>query len=98
MVNVAREAMLAIGCIQAQKCHTNHCPTGMTTRDKWLMRGLDPEDKSARVANYILTLRKEILHLSHACAALVSSSQIESITAPKRSSRSLGTRPIGHCL
>ena len=81
MVNVAREAMLAIGCIQAQKCHTNHCPTGVATQDKWLMRGLDTEDKSARVANYILTLRKEILRLSHACGlphpALVSSTHLE---------------------
>ena len=93
--------MLAIGCIQAQKCHANHCSTGVATQDKWLMRGLDPEDKSARVTNYILTLRKEILHLSHACGlphpALVSSSQIETIPAPKRSSRSLATKPIGHC-
>jgi glutamate synthase domain-containing protein 2 len=81
MVNVAREAMLAIGCIQAQKCHTNHCPTGVATQDKWLMRGLDPEDKSARVANYILTLRKEILRLAHACGlphpALVTSANLE---------------------
>ena len=32
MINVAREAMLAIGCIQAQKCHTGHCPTGVATQ------------------------------------------------------------------
>ena len=67
MVNVAREAMLSIGCIQAQRCHTGHCPTGVTTQNKWLMRGLDPTHKSARFANYIVTLRKEILQLSHAC-------------------------------
>jgi glutamate synthase domain-containing protein 2 len=67
MINVAREAMLAIGCIQAQKCHTNHCPTGVATQDKWLIRGLDPTDKSARLANYLITLRKEILRLCHAC-------------------------------
>jgi glutamate synthase domain-containing protein 2 len=81
MINVAREAMLAIGCIQAQKCHTNHCPTGVATQDKWLIRGLDPADKSARVANYLLTLRKEILRLCHACGvphpALVSSKHVE---------------------
>jgi len=67
MVNVAREAMLSIGCIQAQRCHTGHCPTGVATQNKWLMRGLDPTHKSARFANYIVTLRKEILQLSHAC-------------------------------
>ena len=39
MINVAREAMMAIGCIQAQRCHTGHCPTGVATQSKWLMRG-----------------------------------------------------------
>ena len=39
MVNVAREAMLAVGCIQAQRCHTGHCPTGVATQSAWLMRG-----------------------------------------------------------
>ena len=67
MINIAREAMLAIGCIQAQICHTGKCPTGVATQNAWLMRGLDPTDKSAKLANFILTLRKEILQLSHAC-------------------------------
>jgi glutamate synthase (ferredoxin) len=67
MVNVAREAMMAIGCIQAQRCHTGHCPTGVATQNRWLMRGLDPTDKSARLANYVITLRKELTRLSHAC-------------------------------
>jgi len=67
MINVAREAMLAIGCIQAQRCHTGHCPTGVATQSKWLIRGLDPTLKSARLANYFVTLRKEVLELSHAC-------------------------------
>ena len=66
MVNVAREAMLAIGCIQAQRCHTNHCPTGVATQNKWLARGLDPTHKAFRLANYMGTLRKEILRLSWA--------------------------------
>ena len=67
MINVARTAMLAIGCIQAQICQTGKCPTGVATQDKWLMRGLDPTDKSARLANYITTLRKEVLQLCRAC-------------------------------
>ena len=66
MVAVAREAMLAIGCIQAQLCHSGKCPTGVATQDRWLMRGLCPMDKSARLANYLIMLRKEILQLSHA--------------------------------
>jgi len=67
LIGIAREAMLAIGCIQAQRCHTNHCPTGVTTNNRWLMRGLDPGLKSARLANFVITLRKELLRLSLAC-------------------------------
>lgn len=66
-INVAREAMLAIGCIQAQRCHTGHCPTGVATQNWWLQQGLDPTLKSARLANYIVTLRKELMELCHAC-------------------------------
>ena len=69
MINVGREAMLAIGCIQAQRCHTDRCPTGVATHNRWLMRGLDPELKSARVANYIVALRSEMLSLAQACGA-----------------------------
>lgn len=67
MVAVAREAMLSIGCIQAQRCHTGHCPAGVATQNKWLMRGLDPTLKAARLANYMVSLRKELLLLSLAC-------------------------------
>ena len=41
MVNVAREAMLSLGCIQAQSCHTDRCPTGVATQNKYLQRGLN---------------------------------------------------------
>ncbi len=67
LIGLARETMLAIGCIQAQNCHTGHCPTGVATQNKWLVHGLDPTDKGARLANYFITLRKEILLLSRAC-------------------------------
>jgi glutamate synthase domain-containing protein 2 len=67
MINVAREAMLAIGCIQAQECHTGRCPTGVTTQRPWLVGGLDPTLKSARLANYLVTLRKEMLQIAAAC-------------------------------
>ncbi len=66
-VNVGREAMLSIGCIQAQRCHTNRCPTGVTTNSAWLQRGLDPALKSVRAANYLVQVRKELLALSRAC-------------------------------
>jgi glutamate synthase domain-containing protein 2 len=67
MVNVAREAMLAIGCIQAQKCHTDTCPTGVATQNAWLAHGLDPALKSVRAANYVSTLRRDLLKVSEAC-------------------------------
>jgi glutamate synthase domain-containing protein 2 len=80
-VNVGREAMMAIGCIQAQRCHTNHCPTGVATQHPWLVRGVDPTLKAARLANYIVTLRKDVLALSRACGAphpaLISADQLE---------------------
>ncbi|GMR14126.1 MAG: FMN-binding glutamate synthase family protein [Gemmatimonadota bacterium] len=81
MINVAREAMMAVGCIQAQRCHTGHCPTGVATQNRWLMRGLDPTSKAVRLANYVVTLRKELLQLSRACGVihpgLLSSDHIE---------------------
>jgi glutamate synthase domain-containing protein 2 len=67
LVAVGREAMIAIGCIQAQRCHTNHCPTGVATQNPWFTRGLDPTLKAARVTNYVCTLRKELLAVSRAC-------------------------------
>ncbi|MEE4025300.1 FMN-binding glutamate synthase family protein [Gordonia sp. PKS22-38] len=67
MINVAREAMLAIGCIQAQKCHTDTCPTGVATQNNWLARGLVPEVKAERAANYIKTLRRDLLKVAQAC-------------------------------
>ena len=48
LINIGREAMLSIGCIQAQQCHTGHCPTGITTHNKRLQRGLDIHSKSKR--------------------------------------------------
>ena len=59
--------MLAIGCIQAQECHTGHCPTGIATQSKRLQRGLVPKFKKLRFARYINTLRKETLQMTHAC-------------------------------
>ena len=67
LLNVGREAMLAIGCIQAQRCHTDRCPTGVATQDRWLSRGVDPTLKSVRAANYVKTLRRDLLKVSEAC-------------------------------
>jgi glutamate synthase domain-containing protein 2 len=69
LIAVAREAMMSIGCLQAQRCHTNHCPTGVATQNAWLARGLDPTLKATRLANYVVTLRKDLLDLTRACGA-----------------------------
>lgn len=50
--NSARGFMFAIGCIQAQACHTNKCPVGIATQDKLRQRALDPGDKSQRLARF----------------------------------------------
>jgi glutamate synthase (ferredoxin) len=67
LIHVAREAMLAIGCIQAQRCHTGHCPAGVATHSAWFQRGLNVDEKALRFSRYLQTFRKEILSLSHAC-------------------------------
>ncbi len=67
LIHVAREAMLSIGCIQAQVCHTNTCPAGVATQNWWLQSGLNPEDKAKRFHNYVTNYRKEVLQMTHAC-------------------------------
>ena len=66
IINVAREAMMSIGCIQAQICHTNRCPSGVATQKKWLQNGIDPTLKSYRLAQYFKTFRKELIEITHA--------------------------------
>ncbi len=50
--NAARGFMFAVGCIQAQTCHTGHCPTGVTTQDPLRQRAIVVSDKSERVASF----------------------------------------------
>lgn len=66
LINIAREAMMAIGCIQAQRCHDGHCPAGVATQNWWLQRGLDVDDKAKRTARYVKGFRKELISLAHA--------------------------------
>jgi len=66
-INVAREAMMSIGCIQAQACHNNTCPTGIATQNKWLQAGINIKNKSKRVNYYFTKFRKELLEITHAC-------------------------------
>ena len=81
MVNLARESMLAIGCLQAQICHTGKCPVGITTQNRWLRRAIRPGDKADRLAAYIMALRGELYSLARACGvahpSLVGSEHLE---------------------
>jgi len=65
-INVAREAMMSIGCIQAQVCHTNKCPSGVATQSKWLQNGINIPLKSLRLAQYFKSFRKELIEITHA--------------------------------
>ncbi|KAA1423324.1 FMN-binding glutamate synthase family protein [Mumia zhuanghuii] len=88
LINVAREAMLAVGCIQAQKCHTGECPTGVATQNPWLAHGLDPAGKAERVTNYVKTLRRDLLKVSETCGvehpALIGPRSVEIIDTLSR--------------
>ncbi|WP_328823378.1 FMN-binding glutamate synthase family protein [Metallococcus carri] len=50
--NAARAMMMAVGCIQAQQCHTDHCPVGVATQSHRRARALDVGDKSERVKRF----------------------------------------------
>ncbi|HET8753042.1 MAG TPA: FMN-binding glutamate synthase family protein, partial [Salinimicrobium sp.] len=66
-INVAREAMFSIGCIQAQQCHLNTCPSGVATQSKWLQAGINVKEKSERVNYYFTKFKKELLEITYAC-------------------------------
>jgi glutamate synthase domain-containing protein 2 len=66
-VNSARGFMFALGCIQSLRCNKNTCPTGITTHDRRLQRGLNPEEKSVRVKNFVEQMRAEVGTIAHSC-------------------------------
>jgi len=66
-VVTARGFMFSLGCIQAMQCNRNTCPTGVTTHNPRLQRGLDPANKAVRVANYARQLHHEIGMIAHSC-------------------------------
>ena len=72
LCNSARAFMLAVGCIQAQRCDTNSCPTGVTTQNSRLARGLVPAEKGPRVAHFHR-------HTVHAALELMASCGIEQV-------------------
>ena len=66
-ITSARGFMFSLGCIQAMQCNKNTCPTGITTHKASLQKGLDPNEKSNRVANYHKQLIKHLEMISHSC-------------------------------
>lgn len=66
-INTARGFMFSLGCIQAMRCHLNTCPTGITTNNPRLQRGLVVEEKYLRVANYAVNVNREIDMIAYSC-------------------------------
>ncbi|MDE0310097.1 MAG: FMN-binding glutamate synthase family protein [Acidiferrobacterales bacterium] len=69
-VTSARGFMFALGCIQSLKCNKNTCPTGITTHNPRLQKGLDPADKVVRVCNYAKRVIYEVQVISHSCGVV----------------------------
>jgi glutamate synthase domain-containing protein 2 len=66
-VTSARGFMFALGCIQALQCNKNTCPTGITTHDPDLQKGLVPITKSERVYHYAENMTYEVGLIAHSC-------------------------------
>ena len=65
----ARGFMFSLGCIQALKCNKNTCPTGITTHNPRLQKGLDPNEKSERVKNFANKIEYGVNLIAHSCGA-----------------------------
>ena len=76
LVQIARGFMISVGCIMAERCHTNTCPAGVATTDPKLQQGLVVEEKKFRVTNYILTMREGLFRIA-AAAGLDSPTKLE---------------------
>ena len=63
----ARGFMISIGCVQSLKCNKNTCPTGITTHNKRLQRGLNPQVKAEKVANYVKNIISSVETIAHSC-------------------------------
>ena len=64
-----RGFMFAMGCIQALKCNKNTCPTGITTHDPRFQKGLVPQDKYQKIANYAKGIIKDVEVIAHSVGA-----------------------------
>jgi glutamate synthase domain-containing protein 2 len=66
-ITSARSFMFALGCIQSLQCNKNTCPTGITTHDPDLQKGLNPENKSERVYHFAKNMMQEVNIIAHSC-------------------------------
>jgi len=66
-VNSARGFLFSLGCIQALQCNKNTCPTGITTHNLRLQKGLNPLDKAERVNRYARHIHHELEVIAHSC-------------------------------
>ena len=66
LVNIARGMMISVGCIGAQKCHTNKCPVGVAPTAPDHQKALVVDEKKWRVLNYVITLRNGLHTLAAA--------------------------------
>ena len=85
----ARGFMFALGCIQALQCNQDTCPTGITTHNKKLQKGLVVEQKAARVSSYVRNMLHEVGVVAHACGVreprLLDRSHARIVTGPGQS-------------
>ncbi|MCR9140665.1 MAG: FMN-binding glutamate synthase family protein [bacterium] len=63
-IDTARGAMLALGCIQSLKCHTNECPTGIATNSPWRSHGINIPEKATRIHHYLSGFHKDVLEIT----------------------------------
>jgi len=68
-VHSTRGFMFALGCVQALKCHTNNCPTGIASHNPKLQKGLDVKGASGRIAYYVSAIEDEVSRIAWACGA-----------------------------
>ncbi|MDT8405395.1 FMN-binding glutamate synthase family protein [Sulfuriflexus sp.] len=66
-VNSARGFMFSLGCIQALKCNRNTCPTGITTHDRRLQKGLNPAEKAVKIKNFVDKIHYGTALIAHSC-------------------------------
>ncbi len=64
LVNIARDFLQSVGCIQSLVCHKNTCPVGLATTDPYLQKALIIEEKKYRACNYLITVREALFKLA----------------------------------